>query len=128
MESENKFYRTLGITFSGAGNNINIGKNVIRVLGVPRYLTFRVNKSLTAFIIFACDSTDPLAYRVPENILNHQKMMRVYSKHFVRDVMSANQFAQDSTYTVYGKYYEKEKVVLFDLRAAFENRMSFDID
>lgn len=70
------------------------------------------------------DVTLPLAYRVPENILGHQKMMRVYSKYFVRDVMRANQFAQDSTYTVYGKYYEKEKVVLFDLRAAFENRMA----
>lgn len=122
-ENSSNFYQTLGITISGMRNEINIGKNVVRVLGNPLYIAFRVNKSLTSIILFGCESTDPMSYKVPENFSTHSRLMRIYSKCFVRNALIVNHLKSNSTYTIYGKFYETEKIVRFDFSDAFENRM-----
>lgn len=124
VEKSSNFYQTLGITISGIRNEINIGKNVVRVLGNPQYITFRVNKSLTSIILLGCESTDPMSYKVPENFSTHSRLMRIYSKYFVRNALIANHLKSDSTYTIYGKFYDTEKIVRFDFIYAFENRIN----
>ncbi len=117
----------LGLTISGMRGVLHIGKNVIRTLNNPEYLCFRVSKNRESIIIFPCEYSDPMSYRVPEGILSdHHKMMRVCSKAFVRDALLANHLDVNSTYTVYGRYYARQNLVCFNLKEAFENRMDFN--
>lgn len=115
---------TLGLTISGMSNAMHIGKGVIRMLNHPEYLCFRISKNRRSIIIFPCDYSDPMSYKVPDGIFsNHNIMMRVCSKAFVRDALLANHLDINSTYTVHGRYYARQNLVRFDLSEAFENRM-----
>lgn len=114
----------LGLTISGLSRAMHIGKGVIRILNHPEYLCFRISKDRKSIIIFPCEYSDPMSYRVPEGILSdHHKTMRVFSKAFVREALLANHLDVNSTYTVYGRYYARQNLVCFDLQEAFENRM-----
>ena len=124
MNKASRFYESLGLTISGMRNELSIGRNVIRVLKQPKYLCFRVNNSKNSIIIFPCEYSYPMSYKVPENIiLHHHNNLRIYSKEFVQSLLAANQLDNDSTYTINGKYYLEKNLVRFDFCDAFENRM-----
>ena len=107
---------------------MSIGKNVLRVLNHPKYICFRVSKQRNSIIIFPCDYSDPMSYKVPEGIfLSRQKNMRICSKGFVIDTLLANNLSIDTTYTMRGKFYPQQNLVHFDLCDAFENRMDLAI-
>ena len=44
----------LEISFYGKGNAINIGKDVVRILGAPSYICLKVNRSMDSIIITPC--------------------------------------------------------------------------
>ena len=123
MGRETNLYKSLGLTISGIRSEMYISKNVIRVLGHPEYLCFRVNKARDSIIIFPCEVSDPMSYKVPEEIFTDaHKMMRIHSKGFVTTILHANDLSVNSTYTVYGQYFEELNLVRFHLKENFENR------
>lgn len=124
MEGITHNSEVLGLTISGLSNAMHIGKGVIRILAQPEYLCFRVSKDRKSIIIFPCEYSDPMSYKVPEGIFSdHRKTMRVCSKAFVKEALLANHLDVNSTYTVYGRYYARQNLVCFNLQEAFENRM-----
>ena len=127
VNNTSNFYESLGLTISGIRYELSVGKNVIRVLSQPEYICFRVNPKKDSIIIFPCDYSDPMSYKVPDGLLRAEhKILRIYSKAFVQETLAANNLCTDSTYTMYGRYYPKQNLVRFDFQDAFENRMKLD--
>lgn len=106
----------LEVSFYGKVNAINIGKDVIRVLGAPLYICFKVNRNMDSIIIAPCEGKETLSFKVPDNIyLVNSVQMRVTSRSFVLGLMTMNNMNMSYTYKVAGTYSEKNNVVIFHL-------------
>lgn len=122
MRTNNK---TLAITISGLWNAMNIGKNVIRILGKPEYITIAVNKKRDSIIICPGRYSDLVSYKVPDELYtDNHKIMRVNSKGFSENMLSINNLDSSSTYSIYGEHIAEKNCVRFDFCNAFENRMN----
>ena len=106
----------LEISFYGKGNAINIGKDVVRILGAPSYICLKVNRSMDSIIITPCEKRETLSFKVPDRIylVNHVQM-HVTSRAFVHGLMTMNDMDLSHTYKVAGAYSEKDNVVIFHL-------------
>lgn len=62
--------KNLNLSFCGDRERLMFGRDVVRILGCPTYVCFRVNKARDSIIIFACSSTDAMAYKVPNLVWN----------------------------------------------------------
>ena len=82
IEASNRLWKgekknvRLEISFYGKGNAINIGKDVVRILGAPSYICLKVNRSMDSIIITPCEKRETLSFKVPDRIylVNHVQM------------------------------------------------------
>lgn len=114
----------LGVTFSGKKGRMGIGKDVIRVLGGPRFVCVRVTEIYDSFIVQPTNSKEYMSFKVPDGLLLVGDMkMNVTSKAFVRSILSKNGLEVSQTYTLEGTYSEKNNAVVFrmiDVRPYWE--------
>lgn len=107
-------YGNLCVSIQGRWNRIRVSKNVIRALGLPDYVSLRVNENYTSFLILPCDSKDLMSFKVPTGITSsNKKEFRIFSKAFVDSILEKNGFDTERTYKLYGKYLRDKNAVLF---------------
>ena len=107
------------ISLYGPRRTIQIRKDVVRVLGAPPYITFRVNQDLSSILIEAALEKTKISFKVPADLyLNDNRQMRVTSKSFVTGIMMTNGLVLDDCYHVEGVYSEKNNAVVFKLNTA----------
>lgn len=112
----NKNFVNLIISLYGTSSSIHIYKDVIRVMGVPSFISFRVNKDMDSLMILPCEERDELSFRVPEDILfSPNRKMRIISMNFVGGLMIMNGMDTNRTYRVEGYYLESKNAVVFPL-------------
>ena len=114
-----KYHANLSVSLYGAINTIQIRKDVVRVLGAPPYITFRVNSDMTSFLVEGALEKTKISFKVANDLcLNDDRQMRVTSKSFVTGIMTKNGLDPDITYHVEGVYSEKNNAVIFKLKDA----------
>jgi len=92
---------------------------VVRVLGAPPYITFRVNQDLSSILVEGALEKTKISFKVPSDLyLNDNRQMRVTSKSFVTGIMMTNGLNLDDGYHVEGVYSEKNNAVVFKLKEA----------
>jgi hypothetical protein len=96
---------------------LRIGKDVIRVLGSPSFITFLVNWSVPSLAIIECPPSDPMSFLVPMNLMDSNRMgFRIYGHQFMVDLASVAGLEKPGTYRFYGRYDEDRKAVIVDCR------------
>lgn len=106
----------LRMAFQGRYNRLQIGKDVLRVIGAPNYITIRVNKAMDSLVIEAAQEKHKLSFKVPEGIMfSHHLQMFLNSESFVHGIMVKNELDLNETYEVPGIYSERNNAVVFNL-------------
>ena len=102
------------ILLHGHGARLTIGKDVMRALNKPKYITIRVSKNLDTIAIAPCDARDVMSFKAPEKLfLDSHCTFSVYSKRFVSNVMVSNGLDCERSYSVGGIYIESSNMVIF---------------
>ena len=74
----------LNVSIYGRESALNIGKDVLRVLGAPKDVCLKVSQRMNSFVVMPCDENDVLSFHVPDDfMLNSHRMMRVISNCFL---------------------------------------------
>ena len=118
MDKQSTEDRSLKIELSlqGIENRFGIGKDLIRALGNPSHVSFRVTDAYDSISIFPCDEDYVMSFKVPEKLFTDKKcVMRINSKKFVHGLMKANDLDVTKTYTLPGEYLEDINTAVFSL-------------
>lgn len=116
LQTRNKKTVRIEISLSGKRKEIHIGKDVVRLLGVPAYICLKVNKALDSIVVMPCAGKEYMSFKVPEGILQGKNVsMRVNSQPFVGKMLAVNGYKSDRTYQVRGIYLEKNNAVIFNM-------------
>jgi hypothetical protein len=111
-----KNHANIRISLYGRQNCIQIGKDVLRVLGAPPFIGFRINKEMDSIVIEPAQEKAPLSFPVPEGIMfDKNKQMTVTSASFVIGIMSLNGLDLAETYQIEGVYSEKNNAAIFNI-------------
>lgn len=106
----------LNVSIYGRESALNIGKDVLRVLGAPKDVCLKVSQRMDSFVVMPCDESDVLSFHVPDDfMLNSHRMMRVISKSFVTGLLAMNDLEIDHTYNICGTYSGKNNAVIFNM-------------
>lgn len=112
----NKNKVKLEISIYGRVNVINIGKDVLRVIGAPSHICLKINKEMDSFAVMPCEPAEPMAFKVPDDIMfNTRKQMKVTSRSFVIGLLSINGLEFEHTYKISGIYSENNNAVVFNM-------------
>lgn len=125
MEREGKLWNgqkntvKLYISLYGPTHCLRIWKDVVRVLGGPQYISFRLNKDMSSMLIECAEEKHKLSFKIADDFyLNAEQEMKVISTSFVEGLMIRNELDLAESYHVEGVYSEKNNVVVFNLRNA----------
>lgn len=120
MEMKRKVHPT--ISFQGKRNMINIGVDVIRLLGEPTHICILRNFENKSVAVVPCEADDVMSFRVPERFLtDRNSKFTVHSKQFTQEVMEDCGLDTDRTYVFPGEYIPKNNMVVFFMQTAGEN-------
>lgn len=113
-EIKSKLYLSL----LGKEEAIGIGKEVVKALGVPEYITFKVKDNKGSIIIIPCEKEDVMSFKVPEEYLkpHSHRNFRLYSKEYVVDLLKKLGLETDRSHYFYGTYSGEMNGVVFKLR------------
>lgn len=105
-----------GISLCFKEGCISVGKDVIRALGEPRYISILKNDEKKTLLIIPCGEYDPLSFKVPEDLLvNTNKKFRIYSLQFVEDIRVRYGFTNINLIRLSGVYDSTMRSVVFEL-------------
>jgi hypothetical protein len=103
------------ISIYGKKKGINIGKDVVRLLGCPSHICLLVNERSNAIAIQSCAENKAMSFKVPDMLMNEHWHFRIYSQQFIRTLMTANNMEQEKTYAIPGSYSERHNAVIFQM-------------
>jgi len=107
---------SLTLSFQGKHNSISVGKDVVRVLGVPSYVCIRISEKKDSIAIMPCEPADFMSFRVPDKLLSdHHCVFRIHSKEFVHGILARQGIDLDNSFVVTGNLCQKNNVVMFHL-------------
>lgn len=119
MKQERKVHPTL--SFQGKRNTINIGIDVIRMLGEPKAICLLQNMKNYSVAVVPCNPTDVLSFKVPEKfLLDRNSKFCIHSKQFVKGIMRSSGLNPEQTYVFSGIYNERNNAVVFFIREGEE--------
>lgn len=96
---------------------ISFSKDVIRLLGYPRYITIKINKKLNSIAVFPCTAKGYMSFKVPEKLFtNTHEQMRIWSKEFIIWMNSITQKSPEETYQISGEYSSRHNLVYFPMK------------
>lgn len=103
-----------GLTINFREGCVSIGKDVIRALKEPKFISIMKNDEKKTLLIIPCGEYDPLSFRVPNNLLSdHNKVLRIYSLQFINELKEAGGFAGVNYVRLHGSYDEEMGSVIF---------------
>lgn len=106
----------LDVSIYGRESMINIGKDVLRVLGAPENICLKINQGMDSFVVMPCEEKDALSFRVPDDFMfNSGRQMKVTSRSFVTGLLAMNNLGTDCTYKISGTYSERNNAVIFNM-------------
>ncbi len=110
---------SLRISLYGRTHVLQIGKDVVRVLGAPPYLALRINQEMDSLLIESAMEKHKLSFKVADDLyVNKNRQMTITSISFVIGLMTRNAMNLEETYQIEGVYSEKNNAVVFNLKDA----------
>ena len=109
----------LRVSFYGRQNCLQVGKDVVRVLGAPPYIALRINQELDSILLESAVEKHKLSFKVPSDLcFNKNRQMVINSTAFVTGLMLHNGLDIKETFQLEGVYSEKNNAVVFKLQDA----------
>lgn len=113
----NYIKKSVRLSFSiyGAKDSLNISRDVIRILGFPKFITIRI-KDKSHFAVVPSGIKEQMSFAVPKNLFNTKSgQFRIASKGFVTTILAENNLDKNVTYIIKGDYSETENAVFFSM-------------
>ena len=87
------------VTIPAESRRMNVGKDVIRILGSPAYICILQRKDRQSIAITPCAAEHPMSFKVPDRLLTDgQCRMRINGVQFVQALLEANGLAAGKDY------------------------------
>ena len=100
----------------GKEGAISIGRNVVRALGVPQYVTLRVSHKNKALLIMPCEQKDVMSYKTPPDFINKSHVnFRIHSLSFVTGLLKDIGVDPEATFVLDGLYSHNMGAVVFPI-------------
>ena len=78
------------VTIPAESRRMNVGKDVIRILGSPAYICILQRKDRQSIAITPCAAEHPMSFKVPDRLLTDgQCRMRINGVQFVQALLEA---------------------------------------
>ena len=107
----------LRVTIPAESRRMNVGKDVIRVLGSPAYICVLQRKDRKSIAITPCAAEHPMSFKVPERLLiDAQCRMRINGIQFIQALLGANGLAIGKGYQFKGRYDAEKNAVIISLK------------
>ena len=104
------------VTIPAEGRRMNVGKDVIRILGSPAYICILQRKDRQSIAITPCAAEHPMSFKVPDRLLTDgQCRMRINGIQFVQALLEANGLAVGKDYQFKGRYEAEKNAVIISL-------------
>ena len=82
------------VTIPAESRRMNVGKDVIRVLGSPTYICVLQRKDRKSIAITPCTAEHPMSFKVPDRLLTDgQCRMMINGIQFIQALLEANELA-----------------------------------
>lgn len=111
------------VTIPAESRRMNVGKDVIRVLGSPTYICVLQRKDRKSIAITPCTAEHPMSFKVPDRLLTDgQCRMMINGIQFIHALLETNDLAVGKDHRFKGRYdAEKNAVVISLEKNEFEN-------
>lgn len=104
------------VTIPAESRRMNVGKDVIRILGSPAYICILQRKDRQSIAITPCAAEHPMSFKVPDRLLTDgQCRMRINGVQFVQALLEANGLAAGKDYQFKGRYEAEKNAVIISL-------------
>ena len=104
------------VTIPAESRRMNVGKDVIRILGSPAYICILQRKDRQSIAITPCAAEHPMSFKVPDRLLTDgQCRMRINGVQFVQALLEANGLAAGKDYLFKGRYAAEKNAVIISL-------------
>ena len=95
---------------------MNVGKDVIRVLGSPTYICVLQRKDRKSIAITPCTAEHPMSFKVPDRLLTDgQCRMMINGIQFIQALLEANGLAAGKDHQFKGRYEAEKNAVIISL-------------
>lgn len=120
IKGENKAQnKNVAISIYGNKNTIHIWRNVLRLLGFPKYFAIRKDKPNKRILVMPCKDKDILSFKLHEDFIsNNDSKVTIHSKPFILDIMNSNKLDITKTYIINGKYLDNQNLAVFNVNDA----------
>lgn len=106
----------LVLSLYGKANSIHISRDIIRILGFPRYISLRI-KDKKYIAILPSNVKEPMSFLVPKSLFDGKNgQFRITSKGFITTIFNDNDLDTNRTYLITGDYSEKENAIFFNIK------------
>ena len=114
FETENIY---LLVTIPAESRRMNVGKDVIRVLGSPTYICVLQRKDRKSIAITPCTAEHPMSFKVPDRLLTDgQCRMMINGIQFIQALLEANGLAAGKDHQFKGRYDAEKNAVIISLK------------
>ena len=97
-------------------HQISIGKDVVRLLAVPKFVTIIMNWDERTMAILSCDEKTATSFKVPDKLLvDRHASFRIYSYSFVKELADRLQIDTEERNYYKGNYSASLHAVVFQL-------------
>ena len=106
----------LRVTIPAESRRMNVGKDVIRILGSPAYICVLQRKDRKSIAITPCAAEHPMSFKVPDRLLTDgQCRMMINGIQFIQVLLEANGLAAGKDHQFKGRYDAEKNAVIISL-------------
>ena len=110
------------VTIPAESRRMNVGKDVIRVLGSPAYICVLQRKAIA---IPPCAAEHPMSFKVPGRLLTDgQCRMMINGIQFIQVLLEANGLAAGKDHQFKGRYDAEKNAVIISLEKDEQSALS----
>lgn len=106
------------ISFNYYGNKIRVYKQLIDVLGNPKYIQFLINTEDLLLYVRGTDKHDSNCLEVPKFNGKKKFCYELHGRYFIKKISSLAGWTLGGLYVIQGKYLEQYNLIAFNLREA----------
>ena len=105
------------VTIPAESRRMNVGKDVIRILGSPAYICVLQRKDRKSIAITPCAAEHPMSFKVPDRLLTDgQCRMMINGIQFIQVLLEANGLAAGKDHQFKGRYDAEKNAVIIRLK------------
>ncbi|MDD3337166.1 MAG: hypothetical protein PHI98_16915 [Eubacteriales bacterium] len=99
--------------------SIYLWRDVVRVLGAPKYVSIRVNQEYDSFAVTPGEANGYMSFLVPDGLSSaKQPAVGIHSSRFCEELIAMNDLTVGESYRIEGHYSEKNNAVIFNVADA----------